>query len=83
MDDDEEERDTDDEMIQSSSIYMLRTWASVDPSDEVFDVKAQIKYSNHPALDDDKVYAIADGGADCCCSGKLAKVTCYIDNMQT
>ena len=79
---DDEDSDTDDDMITSSA-YMARSFRTLDPpgesckgKDDVLEVRAHFEYTLIPELQS-KVYAISDSGADACILGKSAKVISY------
>lgn len=73
--------DSDDEEMQVTSAFMVRSNIPIDPPGEILDdaieVKAHFEYSMHPDFQN-KIYAISDGGADSCILGKHAKVLSYI-----
>ena len=76
----DKEEDTDDEAIQNTTAYMVRSRVALDPptaldppANNVISVRAHFEYTIHPFYKD-RIYAISDGGADSCILGKYAKV---------
>jgi len=81
LSDDDDNQSTDNDILQSTSVFMLKSHANVTNMeeknpDDIIEVKAHFEYSMHPEYQD-KVYAISDGGADSSILGKLAKVISY------
>ena len=71
--------DMDDEALNCTTALMVSARTPIDPPhqhDDTIEIKAHIEYSIYSAFQD-KVYAIADGGADACILGKYCKVINY------
>ena len=67
--------DTDNEALQTSSVYMISR-VQKDPPSDVIDVRAHFEYCNTYKFYN-KIYATTDGGTDSCILGKNAKVLSY------
>ena len=74
MDIDDEEDTDDDEMAYSA--HMVRHRIAMDAPSDVIDVRAHFEYGDTECFKN-VLYAISDGGADCCILGRMAKVLDY------
>src|SRR5687767_8904156 len=73
VDEDEDSESMDDDMLQITSAFMVRSGIPCDhPMDPILpdiEVRAHLEYSMHSS----KTFAFTDGGADSCILGKYAK----------
>ena len=63
--------DTDDDILPTSMAFMVKVQQPM-----IMEVKAHLEYANEP-WHTNKVYALADGGADSCILGRHSKVLNY------
>ena len=78
---DDASESSDDDMIQATSLFTVRTCQSGYSSDkdDVIEVQAHLEYSMHS----DRTFAITDGGADSCILGKYTKVISHTGRFAT
>ena len=71
-----DDEDTDDDELHTS-VYMVKTRIPIDPPSDVLEVRAHFEYCDTSLYNNNKIYAISDGGADSCILGQNAKVISY------